>query len=131
MEGSPDDVAGAPILRARVTELEQELRLRMEDVTRLDRELRLARADVMVKDEYIAMLNTEADKLQRIRDLMGRVPFGSRAAQTLEGQLRVESNPRPTLAARVRISYSAAARRARSLAGRLKRRLLGSDHLGS
>jgi hypothetical protein len=131
MEGSPDDVADAPILRARVTELEQELLLRVGDVSRLDRELRHARADVIVKDEFIASLNLEADKLQRIRDLLGKVPFGSHAAQALEGQLRVESSPRPALAARIRITYSTATRRARSIAGRLKRRVMGSDHLGS
>jgi hypothetical protein len=131
MEGAPNDLVDAASLGARLAELEQELRLRMAEVTRLDRELRHARADVTVKDEFIAALTLEADKLQRIRDLLGRVPYGSHIAQTFEGQLRVPSQPRPSLAARARRAISVAARRARSRAGRLKRLVVGSDHPGT
>jgi len=131
MEGSLDDVADAGVLRARVVELEQELRLRMGDVTRLDRELRLSRADVTIKDEYIAALNLEADKLQKIRDLIGRFPFGPYVVHALEEQLRVGPDVRPRLVDQARISSSVAARRARSRAGRLKRQVMSSRHLGS
>lgn len=121
----------AGVLRARLAELEQELRLRMGDVTRLDRELRHSRADVAIKDEYIAALNLEADKLQKIRDLVGRVPFGSLMVQAIEEQARVGPNPGPRLVDQARVSSSVAARRARSRAGRLKRQVMGSRHLGS
>lgn len=131
MEGSLDDVADAGALRARVAELEQELRLRMGDVNRLDRELRLARADVTVKDEYIAALNLEADKLQKIRDLVGRVPLGTYAIHAFEQQLRVGPDARPRLVDQARVSSSVAARRARSGAGRLKRQVMGSRPPGS
>ena len=43
MEGSPNGVADSGLLQARVAELEQELRQRMEEVTRLHCELRHAR----------------------------------------------------------------------------------------
>jgi hypothetical protein len=128
MEGSPDHVVDAAFLRSRVEELEDELRLRVEDVVRLDRELRHARADVTVKDEYITVLNREADKLQKIRDLLGRVPFGSHIAQVFEGQLRVGPEDRPALVERAKVTYSVTARRARSRGGRIKRRVLGSGH---
>ncbi len=131
MEGSLDDVADAGALRARVGELEQELRLRMGDVTRLDRELRLARADVAVKDEYIAALNLEADKLQKIRDVFGRVPFGPHVVHALEVQLRVGPDARPRLVDRARVSSSVAARRARSGAGRVKRHVMSYRQPGS
>ncbi len=131
MEGSLDDVADAGALRARVEELEQELRLRMGDVTRLDRELRLARADVTIKDEYIAALNLEADKLQKIRDLIGRVPFGPYVIHAFEEQLHVGPDARPRLVDQARVSSSVAARRARSGAGRLKRQVMGSRQPGS
>jgi hypothetical protein len=103
----------------------------MGDVTRLDRELRHSRADVAIKDEYIAALNLEADKLQKIRDLVGRVPFGSLMVQAIEEQARVGPNPGPRLVDQARVSSSVAARRARSRAGRLKRQVMGSRHLGS
>jgi hypothetical protein len=130
MEGSRDDVADMRILRARVVELEEELRLRIGDVTRLDRELRHARADVTVKDEFIAALNQEADRVQKIRGLFGRVPYGSHILLALEGHVRVGADPRPTLTTRARVVAAKAARRARSRAGRLKRQVMGSDHLG-
>jgi hypothetical protein len=126
MEGSSEDVADAGMLRARVAELEEELRLRMGQVTRLDRELRHARAEVTVKDEFISVLNVEADKFQKVRDLLGRVPYGSKVAGVFEQQLRVGPDARPTLAARAKVTSSVAARRARSRAGRLKRRVMGS-----
>ena len=132
MEGSLDDVADAGALRARVGELEQELRLRMGDVTRLDRELRLARADVAVKDEYIAALNLEADKLQKIRDLVRtgavREPTSSMPSKQ---QLRVGPDARPRLVDQARVSSSVAARRARSGAGRVKRQVMSYRHPGS
>jgi len=114
-----------------VAELEEELRLRMTEVRRLDLELRHLRADVVVKDEFIAVLNVEADKVQKIRDLLGRVPFGSHIAQGLEKQLRVGPDARPALADRVRSTASVGARRARSRAGRMKRRLMASSRPGS
>lgn len=122
MEGSADGVVDPGLLRARVAELQQELRLRTGEVARLHSELRHARADVVVKDEYIAALTTEADKLERIRELLGRVPYGSHMAQAFEGHLRIGPDVGPTVAARARDTTSQGARRAQSAAGRLKRR---------
>jgi hypothetical protein len=131
MEGSSDDGADAEVLRAQLAEFEQELRLRMGDVTRLDLELRYARADVAIKDEYIAALSLEADKLQKIRNLVARVPLGSHVVEAFERQLRVGPDARPTLVAQAKVTSSATARRARSRAGRLKRQVMGSRHPGT
>lgn len=129
MEGplDVDGVVDPGLLRARVVELEQELRLRMDELTRLHTELRHARADVAVKDEYIAMLTVEADKLAKIRKVIRRVPYGPRVATVLEEQLGVDPDARPTWAARTRAATLRGARRARSAAGRTKRRLLGGS----
>ena len=113
----------AVYLRLRVDELEGELHSRMNEVIRLDRELRHARADVVVKDEYLAVLNAEADKLQRIRDLVARVPFGSSLVQSFDGRPRLPDQE--PLAKRVRLTYGVTVRRARAQVGRVKRRVLG------
>lgn len=87
MADAPEHGLDEGQLRARVVELEHELRLRMGDVNRLDRELRHTRADVTVKDEFIAQLSREADKLQSIRDLMGRLPFGLRITSLVDRRI--------------------------------------------
>jgi hypothetical protein len=134
MEGSPNGVADAGMLQARVAELEQELRLRMAEVTRLHRELRHARADVAVKDEYISVLSVEADKLQRVREQMGRVPYGSRVGRVVEAHLGVGPDAAPSVAdqarssaQRARTEVGRAKRGVRTRAGRLKRKLTRTD----
>ena len=130
MEGTPDQGADAAYLRSRVGELEEALRLRMDEVVRLERELRHARADAVVRDEYLAVLNAEADKLQRIRDLAARVPFGSSAARLFEDRPPDGGGPKPALTDRVRAHYVVTVRRARATAGRVKRRVLGTEQPG-
>jgi hypothetical protein len=126
MAGVPDDVYDPGQLRARLAELEHELRLRMDDVIRLDRELRHAHDDIAVKDEYIQQLAAEADTLDRIRALLGRLPFGLRIRALLEGRLGFgaakpsEPSEQP---ARPRDPTSGASRRARSQAARAVHRL--------
>lgn len=128
MEGSPPDVTDPEVLQARTSELEDELRLRMAELRRLHDELAHLRADAVVKDRYIAVLSGEADKLQRVRDLVARMPLGSRLARSIESQLgeRLDDGPvgTPAPSVRVRTTGATYARRARSLAGRIKRRLL-------
>jgi hypothetical protein len=134
MEGSPNGVSDAGLLQARVAELEQELQLRMAEVTRLHRELRHARADVAVKDDYISVLSVEADKLQRIREQMGRVPYGSRVGRVVESHLGVGPDAAPSIADQARTSAQRARteagrvkRGARARAGRLKRKMTRTD----
>jgi hypothetical protein len=134
MEGSPNGAADAGLLQARVAELEQELRLRMAEVSRLHRELRHARSDVAVKDEYISVLTVEADKLQRIREQMGRVPYGSQVGRLVESHLGVGPDAAPSFADQARSTADRARteagrvkRGARSRAGRLKRKMTRTD----
>ena len=123
MAGVPDDVYDPGHLRARLAELEHELHLRMEDVIRLDRELRHAHEDISVKDEYIRQLAAEADTLDRIRALLGRVPFGLRIRTLLEARLGFGAAKPREPSVRRRASTSEVTRRARSQAGRAVRRL--------
>jgi hypothetical protein len=46
-------------LQSRVQDLEQELRLRMQELGQLERELRSAKADLAVKDDFIEHLHLE------------------------------------------------------------------------
>jgi hypothetical protein len=123
MAGVPDDVYDPGQLRARLAELEHELHLRMDDVIRLDRELRHAHEDIAVKDEYIQQLTAEADTLDRIRALLGRLPFGLRIRAVLEGRLGFGPAKPSEPSGRARPSTSEATRRARSQAARAVHRL--------
>jgi len=116
MAGLPDDASDPGQLQARLAELEHELRLRMDDVVRLDRELRHAHEDVAVKDEYIRQLSAEADTLDRIRALLGRVPFGLRIRSLFEGRLGFDAAKPREPSGRVRPSRPAMSQRARSQA---------------
>ena len=134
MEGSSNGVADAGLLKARVAELEQELRLRMAEVIRLHRELRHVRSDLAVKDEYIAVLSMEADKLQRIREQVGRVPYGSKVGRAVEAHLGVGPDAAPSFAEqaqstaqRARIEAGRVKHGARARAGRLKRKMTRTD----
>jgi hypothetical protein len=123
MAGVPDDVYDPGQLQARLAELEHELHLRMDDVVRLDRELRHAHDDIAVKNEYIQQLSAEADTLDRIRALVGRLPFGLRIRALLERRLGfggVKSGQPPV---RPPAPTSEATRRARSQAARAVHRL--------
>jgi hypothetical protein len=131
MEGSVDDVAEARLLRARVSELEGELRLRMEELSRLDRELRHARADVTVKDEFIAELTFDADSFQRLRNLLGRLPYGAHLVVAFDRRLRAAPGSRALWAELARTSARARARSARLVAGRVKRHVAGTLRPGS
>jgi len=123
MAGVPDDVYDAGQLRARLAELEHELRLRMDDVTRLDRELRHAHDDLAVKNEFIQQLSAEADTLDRIRALLGRLPFGRRIRALLQRRLGFGSATPGEPPAAPRPPTSEATRRARSQAARAVHRL--------
>jgi len=123
MQGKTGVRADAVYLRSRVDELEGELQRRMDDVIRLDRELRHARADGVVKDEYLAVLDAEAHKLQRIRELVAKVPFGSWLVRSFDGRPRHPDQE--LLAERVRVTYKMTLRRTRARAGRIKRLVLG------
>jgi hypothetical protein len=123
MAGVPDDVDDPGQLRARLAELEHELHLRMDDIIRLDRELRHAHEDISVKDEYIRQLAAEADTLDRIRALLGRLPFGLRLRARLEGRLGFGATTPREQVVGPRASTSEATRRARSQAARAVHRL--------
>jgi hypothetical protein len=123
MAGVPDDVYDPGQLRARLVELEHELHLRMDEVIRLDRELRHAHDDIAVKNEYIQQLTAEADTLDRIRALLGRLPFGLRIRALLEGRLGFGAAKPSEQPVRPRAPTSEATRRARSQAARAVHRL--------
>jgi FtsZ-binding cell division protein ZapB len=123
MAGVPDDVYDAGQLRARLAELEHELQLRMDDVTRLDRELRHAHDDIAVKNEFIQQLSAEADTLDRIRALLGRLPFGLRIRALVEGRLGFGGAKPSQPPAGPRAPTAEATRRARSQAVRAVHRL--------
>lgn len=129
MAGVPDDVYDPGQLRARLAELEHELHLRMDDVIRLDRELRHAHDDIAVKDEYIQQLTAEADTLDRIRALLGRLPFGLRIRALLEGRLGFGAAKQSEPSGQARPSKSAMTRRARSQAALAVHRLAPSGSL--
>jgi hypothetical protein len=123
MAGVPEDVYDPGQLPARLAELEHELHLRMDDVIRLDRELRAAHDDLAVKNEYIRQLTAEADTLDRIRALLGRLPFGLRIRALLEGHLGFGAAKPSQPPVRPPAPTTGATRRARSQAARAVHRL--------
>ncbi|HEY5098408.1 MAG TPA: hypothetical protein VII46_10180 [Acidimicrobiales bacterium] len=123
MAGVPDDVYDPGQLPARLAELEHELQLRMDDVIRLDRELRHAHDDIAVKNEFIQQLTAEADTLDRIRALLGRLPFGLRLRALLEGRLGFGAAKPSAKPVGPRAPTSEATQRARAQAARAVHRL--------